>query len=103
MSSKDYDSSLSHFYSEILKQIIPAAVLGIVLDRTLKKIQQDHEIRPVIMVVVQILIGIAILYVIENYISKPYAKSWQKTTPGIYFSLFYFGMQFQLFNNLNEL
>lgn len=103
MTSRNYDSSPGRYYSQILQQAVPAIALGIVLDRTLKKMQNEYKIRPIIMIIMQIIIGIAILYLIEKYISKAYATAWQNTTPGFYFVTFYFSTQFQLFTNLGAL
>lgn len=103
MSSQKYDTSAGKYFSQVLQQAIPAVVLGIVLDRTLKLVQQTYKIHRVVMIIVQIIVGIMILYYIEKYVSKAYASAWQSTTPGFYFVSFYFGTQFQLFANLGAL
>lgn len=96
-----YRRDLGSYTVGVLQQAIPGIVLGVALDRILKKIQDVNNIEPWIMIIVQILLSIVILFIIEKYISQRYAEAWQNTTPGFFFVAFYFSCQIQLFTNIN--
>jgi len=77
--------------------VFPAIVLGFVVDKIFKFLQQSFKILPLILVVIQIIVSVIILYIIEKYLAPRYAEAWLNATPGTLFVLFYFGVQFHMF------
>lgn len=98
-----YRNSLGAYALRIGLHTVPAIILGIIVDKIVAKLQQLFNIPPIVAIIIQLLIVIYVLYLIEIYISKQYAFEWQNTTPGLFFSGFFFGTQFNLFTNISTL
>jgi hypothetical protein len=80
--------------------ILVSSVLGFVVDKVLKYLQVVLGVLPLILVAVQIVIGVSILYAIEKYVAPKWAEAWLNATPGTLFNVFFFGVQFNLLENL---
>lgn len=97
-----YRQNLLNYALQAGVQAIPAIVLGIIIDKILKKFQECGGIHPLIMIVIQIIVIILILYLVEKHVAPNYASDWQITTPGILFPIFFLGVQFNLFDNIKR-
>ncbi len=92
------------YYSRMIYHIIPAIILGIIIDKYLTKLQTIYlPNNHLFYVILQLIIIILALYVIQKYISPTYASSWQSTTPGILFVSLFFGIQVNLYKNIEQL
>jgi F0F1-type ATP synthase assembly protein I len=94
-----YRKNLGTYALRIAVHAVPAIVVGLVIDKVFKKIQDTWKLKPILMIVLQILVIIAVLFVFERA-SISYSNEWQSNTPGFFFVSFLFGTQFNLFNNI---
>lgn len=90
------------FTLETVLHLVPAIVIGVTIDKIFRKVQRTYNWSPLVLVVVQLLAVILVLYSIEKYVSRRYAKEWQDTTPGLFFSFFIFLVQFNFTENLHK-
>jgi hypothetical protein len=84
-------------------QAVPGLLLGLTIDRIVYTMKKQFDLPPLATVITQTLFIILTLYVIEKYISAKYARDWQDSTGGIYFTVFFFGTQIHYFDNLSHL
>ena len=95
--------SLLNYAFKCGMQAIPALALGVIIDKILHKLQTRFDLGPLLMIVIQFIVIIVVLFIVEKYIAGKYAADWQISTPGIFFYVFFFGVQFNLFENLKKL
>jgi len=98
-----YRENLLNYSLQIGLQVIPAIAMGMIVDKVLKKLQHRFQLGPVVMILIQLIVIVVLLFIIEKYIATNYADAWQLTTPGFFFPVFFFGVQFNLFENLKKL
>jgi hypothetical protein len=78
---------------------------GYIIDNISKHIQTKYlnNKHPIIMIIIQLLLITLFMFSVEYYIYPKFGNSWQSITPGLFFISIFFGMQFNLFSNLQSL
>ena len=97
-----YRQNLLAYCYDILKHVLPAILLGVMINRASKEIEKRFELRPIPMILIQLSLSASLLYVFETMLLRgsSYDEEWQITTPGLFFSAAFFGVQTQLQNNI---
>jgi hypothetical protein len=77
-------------------------LLGVGIDKVCSKLQRGLNIKPALMILIQLVVIVIVFYTIEMYITKQfkYAMEWQNITPGLLFAGLFFGSQSNLFENI---
>lgn len=91
------------YFANCISYAILGAILGLTVDSWAENFQNEYQIRPLIMLVIQPLIMITILYILENYVSSNFANDWQANTKGLFFVFLYFGLQSNVYRNFRKL
>ena len=97
-----YKYDVKEYYKSFFIQGGAGLILGILVDRTTKRIQDYTQFNKYVMILIQLFLAILILYIIERKVSDNFASVWQSTNPGLLFVSLYFGTQFVLYNNIIE-
>ncbi len=97
-----YRQTMITYYVSILKHMIPAILLGVLVNKISDRIQKITELPALPMIFMQFLLGFVFLYIIETKLARysSFDEEWQSTTPGLGFPALYFGVQTNLFNNI---
>ena len=84
--------------------LIPGAILGHYVDTAVKRIQKKQVLgsHVGIYVLFQSLINITIIYLL-HLIHQKYTSEFQRTLPGLYFSVLFFGLQSNYISNVQRL
>lgn len=98
-----YRENALNYALQVGLQAIPAIAMGLIIDKVLKKLQDKFDLGPLVMILIQLIVVVVILFIVERYIATNYADAWQQTTPGLFFLIFLFGTQFNLFENIKKL
>lgn len=79
-------------------------IIGLVVNNISVKMFEHFKIKNKLMQnLLQILLCSVVLANIHININNYFGWSWQNITPGLFFTSFFFGVQYRLFANLNEL
>ncbi len=81
------------YYTAALAHIVPAIVLAKTIDKLSCTLKDNLDLSPLLTLMVQGTINVFVLFLIEDYVSRQYASQWQTTTPGIFFTVLFFGLQ----------
>lgn len=82
---------------ESLKVFIFCFVLGIVIDKQFKFIQENYEFNRVVLAFMQLIVIITVTYIIYKY--KIFGTFFERYTPHILFSSFLFSLQTTMIDN----
>lgn len=94
-----YRENLGTYALRVGLHVVPAIALGLAIDKIIQKLQEKYELRPLTVIVIQLIVLILVLFIVER-ISRKYADEWQNNTPGLFFSAFLFGTQSNLYSNI---
>ena len=97
-----YRRNMFTYSYSILKHVLPAILLGVTINRISKEIEKRFKLTPIPMVLIQLFLSAVLLYLLETKFlrSSSYDEEWQITTPGLFFSAAFFGVQTNLSNNI---
>ena len=97
-----YRRSVFTYCFDILKHVLPAILLGVTVNRIAKEIEKRFKLTPIPMILLQLALSAALLYLLETKLlqGSSYDEEWQITTPGLFFSAAFFGVQTHLANNI---
>jgi sulfite exporter TauE/SafE len=92
--------SLLKYYFRNGTYIVPAVILGYVVDESCAKLQASFKIRPVIMIIIQLTLIIFVLYFCERLLVQRLKNKTDSKIPVILSSTIYFFLQETLLKNL---
>ena len=94
--------SIQYYYSSIFTQAFVGIFCGYFVERFFLLLQAIITIQELPMLLVQLFTNATVLMIIQKFISKQFAQNWQKTTSGLFFNIFYFGMQESMVERLRD-
>lgn len=100
-----YRRTLMSYFLSMLKHVLPAIVLGAVINNVSDKIEKRFKwTGPTLMIFVQLFLSAIVLFLIETKLSRftSYDEEWQGTTPGLFFAAVFFGVQTKLYENITK-
>ncbi len=77
--------------------------MGLSVDYFIHHIQNEYELKPITLIVMQLLITIIIFYGIDNYISSDFMDELQTSIYGIFFVVMYFNAQLNFELNIKQM
>lgn len=98
--------SNNHLHVFSLKCIIFAFIgftMGLLVDYSLHKIQKNNEIRPMVLITLQLMTTILIFFIIDNYVSTEFMIELQTSIAGLFFVVMYFNSQLNFSANIKKL
>lgn len=95
-----YRKSPQAYIGKMATHIIPGFALGIAIDKVCTKFQEAYNLKPWLMIIIQLVVMIIVVYISEMVISWTRTQEWQDITPGFFFVSLFFGVQFNLFQNI---
>jgi hypothetical protein len=97
-----YRKTMLSYCFDILKHVLPAILLGVTINRIAKELEKRFKLAPIPMILIQLSLSAVLLYLLETQLlrASSYDEEWQVTTPGLFFSAAFFGVQTQLQNNI---
>lgn len=92
--SNNHENDFISFTLKIFIYILPAIVLGDIIDKTISKLQEKHILGDDIIfyILLQTMFNISLLYLFI-LLFPDFLKEFQSTMPGVYFITLYFTMQ----------
>lgn len=79
-------------------------IMGMTIDITCKKINKKLKInREIVNVLIQLILCSVVLSIFRIKLLPYFGWSWQNITPGLFFVSFFFGSQFFLFSNVQNI
>lgn len=97
-----YRRTMLAYCFDILKHVLPAILLGVTVNKISKELEKRFNLKPIPMIFIQLSLSASLLYLLETKLlrASSYDEEWQITTPGLFFSAAFFGVQTQLSNNI---
>jgi hypothetical protein len=86
----------------ILRHVLPGILLGVTINHICKVLQKRFNLTPLVMIFIQLFMSAVLLWLLETklLLQSSYDEEWQITTPGLFFSAAFFGVQTNLSNNI---
>lgn len=75
---------------------------GIIINIIIKK-SKNYISNEICLLLLNLFLLISVVFIIEKYINKNFAKNWQSITPGLFFISFYFITQFEMQKLINSI
>lgn len=98
-----YKRGITNYVQYCFLYTVIAILTGLIVDILCRYIQKYLIKNGIIMIIVQILLVSIMAYIIERYLHRIFAETWQETTPGLFFVSVFFGVQFNLFINISKI
>ncbi len=102
--NEEHNTHFVSFFIKCLAFVIPAIVLGIVIDLLVYRLQVQNKCGKHLWtyITLQFLINIILLYMSLKVLNVGYANEFQTTIPGMWFSTILFGVQIKWFKNIEN-
>jgi len=99
---EDHNNHFISFFVKCLAFLIPAIILGILIDVCIDKLQRRRCFGQNVWTYIslQFAFNIYILYFTLKTLNSEYASEFQNTIPGMFFSTIFFGVQLKWFKNI---
>ena len=110
--SFNYQHNYLSYLIRILILFIPAVIIGYVIDKSVKYIQEqkfidvkNDKLDAVIFFTLEFMIIITLFYILEKQFRKgnSHESEFQKTIPGALFLMFFFFAETNIINNFNKI
>ena len=100
----NYRNSPTNYFTKMAAHSLSGIALGVAVDKICRRIQSGYNLRPSVMILIQLIVIAVSFYVIEFYLSKKfkYAMEFQNITPGLLFAGLFFGVQSNLLQNIQK-
>lgn len=83
--------------------IFTGLLFGVGLDYIIHYFQCVYSLKPIEIVIIQIISFVATVYILNFYISSDFVDLWQAAPSGIFFVSLFFNSQFNFFSNIQRL
>lgn len=99
-----YRRTIFTYFASMLQHVLPAIVFGVTINRISLEIEKLTKWKSVPMIFVQLLLSAILLFLIETVFlrGQSFDEEWQATTPGLFFSAVFFGVQTNLYSHITK-
>jgi FtsH-binding integral membrane protein len=95
--------SQTQFLRNSFMFITSGIVLGVGLDYSIYHLQTKYKLSPLETIVIQLLSSIALVFIINFYISSNFIELLLSESSGIFFVALFFNSQFNFINNMRSI